>query len=119
MAARRKRPSRSRVAALSHKLQDLLREAQMRQKVPAGMAQCPLCGLLVQPMRIAKLRTHDDPLSGTRCAASGRLWAEFGKRAPKVPKAQKVAARAAKPKSRSKPKASPAPRRTPAGRRKR
>lgn len=87
MAKRRPRPTAGRppsakVKALSHRLKDLLAEDQMRSKVPKGMAKCPLCGAAVEPTKTKRIRVHDDPLGGARCAAGTRAWEEFGKAAP-------------------------------------
>ena len=69
---------RKAVPNLSQELEDLLLKEQRSQAVPAGKVQCPLCGVILDPMRAKKVRTHDNPVTGTRCAASGRPWAEFG-----------------------------------------
>lgn len=87
MAKRRPRPTAGRppsakVKALSHRLKDLMAEDQMRSKVPKGMAKCPLCGAAFAPTKTKRIRVHDDPIRGARCAASARLWEEFGRRAP-------------------------------------
>ena len=64
---------------LSHELEDLLLKEQRSQPVPAGKVQCPVCGVVLDPMKVKKVRTHDNPVTGSRCPASGRPWAEFGK----------------------------------------
>lgn len=59
------------VPKLSRELLDLLAQEQRDQKAPAGKTKCPRCGVILAPMKIRKVRTHDNPLSGTRCEASG------------------------------------------------
>lgn len=59
------------VPRLSRELLDLLAQEQRDAPAPAGMLKCPLCGLAVAPMKARKVRTHDDPVKGERCAASG------------------------------------------------
>jgi hypothetical protein len=66
------------IPSLSHELEDLMLQAQRGQPVPKGMAQCPLCGVIVAPMRAKKVRTHDNPVTGSRCPASGKPFAGFG-----------------------------------------
>lgn len=65
------------VVRLSEDLERLLREEQRKGKVPAGMDKCPVCGIAVEPTRVAKVRTHDDPLTGARCEGSQRPWSDF------------------------------------------
>ena len=78
---REKRPEKARAVAaaqkLSHELEDLLIQAQKSQPAPEGMAKCPLCGAVVAPTKTKKVRTHDNPLTGKRCEASNRPFAEF------------------------------------------
>jgi hypothetical protein len=62
---------------LSQELGALMAEEQKRRKAPEGMVKCPACGLALQPTRNKRVRTHDDPLKGTRCEASNRPWAGF------------------------------------------
>jgi len=76
-------PPKKAVPGLSKELHALLAEQQRTQKVPDGMAQCPLCGTIVAPTKTKKVRTHDDPLKGARCAASNRPLAEFAGRPPR------------------------------------
>jgi hypothetical protein len=72
---RRPRPPQPKaVPGLSRALEDLLQEEQMRQEAPAGMVKCPLCGLPLAPTRNRKVRTHDNPVRGERCPASGTPW---------------------------------------------
>lgn len=78
----RSKAAKKDLARLSDELRGLMADAQRRQKVPKGLAQCPLCGVLVQPMKAKKVRTHHDPVQGERCPASGKPWAQFGKAAP-------------------------------------
>lgn len=59
------------VPKLSRELLDLLAQEQRDAPAPKGMVKCPLCGLPVAPMKARKVRTHDDPVKGERCAASG------------------------------------------------
>lgn len=60
------------VPKLSRELIDLLAQEQRDAPAPAGMVKCPLCGLALEPMKVRKVRTHDDPVKGERCAASGQ-----------------------------------------------
>lgn len=60
------------VPKLSRELMDLLAEAQRDAPAPKGMTKCPRCGVAVAPMKIKKVRTHDNPLTGARCEASGQ-----------------------------------------------
>jgi hypothetical protein len=69
---------RKAVASLSHELEDLLLKEQRGQAVPKGKVQCPVCGLIVEPMRAKKVRTHDNPITGARCIAAGKPWSDFG-----------------------------------------
>lgn len=62
---------------LSRELEGLMLDEQKRAKAPEGMVKCPLCGLVIQPTRTKKVRTHDNPVKGSRCEASNRPWAEF------------------------------------------
>jgi hypothetical protein len=62
------------VPGLSKALEGLLADEQMRQAAPAGMVKCPVCGLPLAPTRNRKVRTHDNPLTGSRCPASGTPW---------------------------------------------
>ena len=64
-------PSKA-VARLSQDLERLLADAQLKQKAPKGMAKCPLCGAILEPTRNKKVRTHDNPVKGARCEASGQ-----------------------------------------------
>lgn len=75
--------SKKAVPGLSKDLAELLREQQLAEKAPEGMAKCPLCGAIIAPTRTKKVRTHDDPLKGARCAASNRPWADFAGRPPR------------------------------------
>lgn len=59
------------IPGLSKALEGLLAEEQLRQAAPAGMVKCPLCGLPLAPTKTRKVRTHDNPLTGGRCPASG------------------------------------------------
>lgn len=61
--------------SLSRELLGLMADAQRDQPVPAGKAKCPLCGAIVEPMKVRKVRTHDNPLTGQRCPASGQSTA--------------------------------------------
>lgn len=67
-------PQPKAVPGLSKALEDLLQEEQLRQAAPAGMVKCPQCGLPLAPTRNRKVRTHDNPLTGARCPASGTPW---------------------------------------------
>jgi hypothetical protein len=69
-----KPPQPKAVPGLSKALEGLLQEDQMRQAAPAGMVKCPLCGLPLAPTRNRKVRTHENPLTGARCPASGTPW---------------------------------------------
>lgn len=60
------------VPKLSKELMDLMAQAQHDAPAPAGMAKCPRCGVAIVPMKIKKVRTHDNPLTGARCEASGQ-----------------------------------------------
>jgi hypothetical protein len=60
------------VPRLSGELLDLLAKEQRDAPAPAGMVKCPLCGVAVAPMKARNVRTHDDPVKGGRCAASGQ-----------------------------------------------
>jgi hypothetical protein len=93
------------VVKLSEDLERLLKEDQLKAKVPAGMDKCPQCGTAIAPMRAAKVRTHDDALTGRRCDASQRPWSDFpgAKRMPAGKASAKAAAKAGKG---GKPKAS-------------
>jgi hypothetical protein len=71
--------------AASQRLLAMMQDAQRHGKPPAGLVKCPACGTPVEPTRTKKVRTHVDPLKATRCPASGRPWAAFGKRAPRTP----------------------------------
>ena len=71
------------IPSLSKDLAALLREQQMAQPAPEGMAKCPLCGAIIEPTKTKKVRTHDDPLSGARCAASNRPVADVAGRPPR------------------------------------
>jgi len=68
---------RKAVPGLSQELEDLLLREQRSQPVPAGKVQCPVCGVILDPMKAKKVRTHDNPITGARCVASGRPWADF------------------------------------------
>lgn len=68
------------IPGLSRDLAALLREQQLAQKAPEGMAKCPLCGAIVEPTRTKKVRTHDDPLTGARCEASNRPFLDIAGR---------------------------------------
>lgn len=59
------------VPKLSRELLDLLAQEQRDQPAPAGKTKCPRCGLAVVAMKVRKVRTHDNPLTGARCEASG------------------------------------------------
>lgn len=59
------------VPKLSRELMDLMRQAQLDQPAPPGMAKCPRCGAILEAMKVRKVRTHDNPLTGARCEASG------------------------------------------------
>lgn len=59
------------VPKLSRELLDLLAQEQRDQPAPAGKTKCPRCGLPLVTMKVRKVRTHDNPLTGTRCEASG------------------------------------------------
>lgn len=74
-----KPPQPKAVPGLSRALEDLLKEEQLRAAAPAGMVKCPLCGLPLAPTRNRKVRTHDDPVTGGRCPASGTPWPSQGK----------------------------------------
>lgn len=63
------------VPKLSRELVDLLAQEQRDAPAPEGMVKCPLCGLALEPMKVRKVRTHDDPVQGQRCAASGQRLA--------------------------------------------
>ena len=63
------------VPKLSRELIDLLAQEQRDAPAPKGLVKCPLCGVPVQPMKARKVRTHDDPVKGARCAASGQKLA--------------------------------------------
>lgn len=71
---------------LSKELEGLMAEELRSQEVPEGKVQCPACGLILEPTRNKRVRTHDDPLKGARCGASGRKWEEFGKPRPPRPR---------------------------------
>lgn len=60
------------VPKLSRELMDLMAQAQQDAPAPKGMTKCPRCGVAVVPMKIKKVRTHDNPLTGARCEASGQ-----------------------------------------------
>lgn len=79
-------PPKKAIPGLSKELAELMREQQLAEKPPEGMAKCPLCGAIVQPTKTKKVRTHDDPLKGARCEASNRPWAEFAGRPPRPPR---------------------------------
>lgn len=70
-------PSKS-VAHLSQDLERILAEAQKAQAAPPGKEKCPLCGAILDPMRGNRVRTHDDPVKGARCAASQRPRGDYG-----------------------------------------
>lgn len=63
------------VPKLSRQLMDLMAQAQRDEPAPAGKAKCPKCGVILTPMKVRKVRTHDDPLKGARCEASGQKLA--------------------------------------------
>ena len=67
---RRIGPSKD-VVRLSEELERMLAAEQLAQKAPKGKAKCPLCGAILEPTRNRKVRTHDDPVKGRRCDASG------------------------------------------------
>lgn len=71
------------IPSLSRELEDLMLKEQRGQKAPEGKVQCPLCGLILDPTRNKRVRTHDNPLKGARCAASGTPWADHAKRPPR------------------------------------
>jgi hypothetical protein len=60
------------IVRLSEELERLLRDEQLRQKAPKGKAKCPTCGAILEPTRNRRVRTHDDPVGGRRCDASGQ-----------------------------------------------
>ncbi len=60
------------VPKLSRELMDLMKQTQLDQPAPPGKAKCPRCGAIVEPMKVRKVRTHDDPLTGQRCIGSGQ-----------------------------------------------
>ena len=60
------------IVRLSEELEKLMLDEQMRQRVPKGMAKCPACGAIIAPTRNKKVRTHDNPVGGRRCEASGQ-----------------------------------------------
>lgn len=60
------------VPKLSRELMDLMAQAQLDQAAPPGKTKCPRCGVILEPMKVRKVRTHDDPLKGARCEASGQ-----------------------------------------------
>jgi hypothetical protein len=64
------------IPGLSRELEDMMLDAQRKEKAPAGMVKCPLCGLILEPMRGKKVRTHDNPVKGVRCEASGKPMAD-------------------------------------------
>ena len=74
---------RKAIPGMSKDLAELLREQQMAQAAPEGMAKCPLCGAIIEPTKTKKVRTHDDPLKGARCEASNQPWAGFKGRPPR------------------------------------
>lgn len=63
------------VPKLSRELMDLMTQAQLDEPAPAGKTKCPRCGVILEPMKVRKVRTHDDPLKGARCEASGQKLA--------------------------------------------
>lgn len=79
VAAKPSRPAvpPEKLPGLSQELGALLADEQKRQKAPEGMVKCPTCGLALQPTRNKRVRTHDDPLKGSRCEASNRPWSDF------------------------------------------
>lgn len=71
------------IPRMSKELGELLLKEQKAQKAPEGMVKCPLCGVAIAPTRNKKVRTHDDPLKGSRCEASNLPWAGFKDRPPR------------------------------------
>ncbi len=59
------------VPKLSREILDLLAQEQRDRPVPKGMTKCPSCGAIIAPMKVCKVRTRDNPLTGARCEASG------------------------------------------------
>lgn len=59
------------VPSLSREILDLLAQEQRDRPAPKGMAKCPLCGAIIAPTKNRRVRTHDDPVKGERCVASG------------------------------------------------
>ena len=60
------------IVRLSEELERMMLEEQLRQKAPKGKAKCPLCGAILEPTRNKRVRTHDNPVGGRRCEASGQ-----------------------------------------------